>query len=167
MRVLWWGSKLKSCAPGLHCWDVHSAQWSHFLFFLTLLTEKDLVIFWCFVIVTYITFQVSFLCDACVVGIPSFVIVLSNEIQCTSNKIHCPIHWIVKLNVKFPEICHGICTLYGGTLRLSQVTHGQKLFHGVDQNSGVKIIKTHTKKPYKSRQLNKWKTELHFWRWIW
>ena len=35
--------------------------------------------------------------------------------------------WMVKLNVKFLEICHNVCnyTLYGGTLCLSQVTHGQ------------------------------------------
>ena len=28
---------------------------------------------------------------------------------------------------------------------MSQVTHGQELFQGVDQNSGVKIIKIHQK----------------------
>ena len=33
------------------CTSLHSSRWSRFLFFLTLLTEKDLVTFWCFVIV--------------------------------------------------------------------------------------------------------------------
>ena len=167
MRVLWWDLKLKSCAPGLRCWDMHSSQWSRFLFFLTLLTEKDLVTFWCFVNL-YIIHNISnfiFMWSLCGGHSLFSVIVLSNEIQCTSNKIHCPDWECIGWLNKFLESCHSICILYGGTLCLSQVTHGQELFCGVYQNSGVKIIKIHTRKPY--WQLNKWKTELHFWCWIW
>ena len=36
MRVLWWDLKLKSFAPGLRCSDMHSSQWSRFLFSLPL-----------------------------------------------------------------------------------------------------------------------------------
>ena len=60
MRVLWWDSKLKSCAWGLCYWGIYCALWSRFLFFLTLLTETNLVPFWCFVIVNlYVIHNIS------------------------------------------------------------------------------------------------------------
>ena len=53
------------------------------------------------------------------------------------------VHWMVKQ--VSGDLSQHLYSLYGGTLCLSQVTHGND---GVDKNSGVKVIKIHTRKPY-------------------